>query len=254
MEKRIGYRSMGKLAAAAAVGLAGFSVSQADASVIIDVRATQVNGVAAADPRAVTVAQGDVVSYDIFATVTGTNGVDDEGFQAINGAIRSSTGGLLGNLSNSLVAPFNGNGSSAGAAIDVDSDGDLDISGPNQALAGSYFNPRNSAGFSTDGVRVGEGETFKIATGTFTVTGNDGTTVVDYLQHKTSTGANNLAWGTFLIDGNNGGTSPRNPVNTPISTAGGITVTASAIPEPTGLALAGLGTLGLLARRRNKKA
>jgi hypothetical protein len=253
MEKRIGYRSMGKLAAAAAVALAGFSVSQADASVIIDVRATAVNGVPTVDQKAVTAAPGDVVTFQLFATVTGTNGVDDEGIQAINGSIRSSTGGLLGNTSSTLIAPFNQSGSSAGATIDVDSDGDLDVSGPNQALAGSFYNPR-SAAMTTDGTRSGESETFLLSGGTFTVTGSEGTTVLDYLQHRTSTGANNFAWGTFLVDGNGGGTSPRNAANTPITTSGGVTITASAVPEPTGLALAGLGSLGLLARRRNKNA
>jgi hypothetical protein len=254
MEKRIGYRSMGKLAAAAAVGLAGFTVSQkADASVIIDVRATTVNGVPVADAKSVTAGPGDVVAFNIFANVSGSNGVDDEGFQAINGAVKSGAGGLLGDITVGLVSPFNGTGSSAGTRIDIDSDGDLDVSGPNPNLAGGYFNPRDAAGFATDGTRVGEGEAFLIGTASFLVApGGTGSTVVDYLQHRTATGANNLAWGTFLIDGNNGGTTPSNATNTPITTTGGVTV-SSVVPEPASMAGLGLVSLGLLARRRNKK-
>jgi hypothetical protein len=91
-------------------------------------------------------------------------------------------------------------------------------------MSAGFFNPRNAAGFSTDGTHVGEGETFLIGRATFTA--NPLTwewnqqTVVDFFQHRTSTGGNSLAWGTFLIDGNNGGGSLRNPTNTPITTTG----------------------------------
>lgn len=240
---------MGKLMAAAAVGLAGFATQQANASVVIDVRATQLNGAAAPDPKTVAVVPGDVVTLGLFVNVSGTNGLDDEGLQAINGAIRSSTGGLLGNLAGQLVAPFNGSGSQVGTPIDIDSDGDLDVTGSNPNLSTGFFIGRNAAGFSTDGQRLGEGETFLACNATFTVgAGADGSTVVDWLQHRTATGGNNLAWGTFLVDGNNGGTTPSNPTNTPISTTGGVTL--QVVPEPSGLALAGLGVLGLLARRK----
>src|SRR5687767_11564267 len=66
MEKRIGHRTMGKLATAAAVGLAGIGAAQqADASLIIDVRATAVNGQplsAGSTPKDVIAAPGDTVT------------------------------------------------------------------------------------------------------------------------------------------------------------------------------------------------
>jgi hypothetical protein len=226
--------------------------------VIIDVRAVSKTAAGGgpfpvANPKFVTdVLPGDVVTFEIFATVTGTNGVDDEGLQGINGAIRSSTGGYRGHLQGQLVAPFNGLSSSVGTTIDVDSDGDLDVSGPNPELAGGYWNPRNVTGYSTDGTRVGEGETFLIGRATFTPDPAafqwGETTEINFFQHRTSTGGNSIAFGTFLIDNNAGG--PRNPTNTPISSAGGVIIDTGALPEPGGVALATIGALGLLARRK----
>jgi hypothetical protein len=256
MKKRVDRRSVPRLMAASAVGLAGFSVSQSNAAVIvngvlIDVRATQLNGAPVADPTHVIVAAGDVVTFNLFAQITGTNGLDDDGLQAIDGAIRSSTGGLLGNLSAQLFAPFNGSGSSPGTPIDVDSDGDLDVSGPQWQVSTGYFHPR-SVVMTTNGTRIGnDTEQFLISAATFTVgaSATEGQqTVVDYLQHRTSFGGNNFPWGTFLIDGNNGGIVPRNADNTLIGTSGGVLI--EVVPEPAGVALAALSSLGLLARRK----
>jgi hypothetical protein len=261
MKKRVDRRSVARLMAASVVGLAGFGVSHSHAAVIvngvvIDVRATQLNGAPVADPKYVIVGAGDVVTFNLFALVTGTNGLDDDGFQAINGAIRSSTGGLMGNLSAQLLAPFNGAGSQVGTTIDVDSDGDLDVSGANPALSGGYFNPRNGAGFSTDGTRISsDTEEFVIGGATFSISASanaDSHTIVNYFQHRTSNGANNLPWGTFLIDSNNGGTSPRNPNNTVIGSADGVTV--EVLPEPTALAFPALAAVGLLPRRKKNHA
>jgi hypothetical protein len=125
------------------------------------------------------------------------------------------------------------------------------VTGPNPNFSTGYFISRNAAGFSTDGVRSGEGETFLNSSATFTVGGGaqpGQSTLVDFFQHRTSSGGNNLAWGTFLIDGNDNGTMPRNATNTVVGTIGPVMLTA--VPEPAGLALAGIGALGLLARRR----
>jgi hypothetical protein len=67
-----------------------------------------------------------MVTLDLFAIVSGTNGVNDEGFQLAQGAIISS-GGLLGNLSGGPVSPFNSSGFQNGSQQDLDADGDLDI-------------------------------------------------------------------------------------------------------------------------------
>jgi hypothetical protein len=84
MEKRHHDRSAGKLAAAAAAasamaGLAGLGVSDTNAAVVnrvlVDVRATQLNGASVADAKHVAVVAGDVISLNLFATVTGTNGL-----------------------------------------------------------------------------------------------------------------------------------------------------------------------------------
>ena len=106
-----------------------------------------------------------------------------------------------------------------------------------------------SAAFTTDGVRSGtNSEEFLIGGATFSVAaGATGQTIVNYFQHRTSSGGNNLAWGDFLIDGNQGNTSARNPTNTWIEGSG--VELNQVIPEPGALALVGIGVLGLLVRR-----
>jgi MYXO-CTERM domain-containing protein len=256
MGTRNRHRSIGRLAAAAAAagGLWGIAAGQASAGVIvdgvlIDLRATQLNGAPVPDPKHVAgVLPGDVITMQLFTITTGTNGIDDEASHTIHGALRSSTGGLLGNIAAQLVAPFNGSGSSSGTMIDVDSDGDLDVSGANPNLAAGYFNARNAAGF-TDGTRIGGDSEESLMGGlTFTVApGAIGETLVNFFQHRTTSGGNNFAWGVYMIDGNNNGTSPRNPTNTQV---GGDGVLISSVPEPGAVALAGVAALGLLARRK----
>jgi hypothetical protein len=241
------------LVAAAAAGLAGFGAAQqADASLIIDIRATTLNGAAlpaGSTAKSVAAGPGDVVGIEVHAVVSGANGVNDETFQLISGSYFSQ-GGLLGNLGGqSLVSPFNGSGSQAGSQQDFDSDGDLDIGSiPNGARPQTnsfYLLPR--APGQVDGTTVdANSEDMLLARMNFTVTGGNGGSNIDFVRRQFANGTNDFATATWFEDGvQHSGTSPYS--TSPLAVGG-------VVPEPTSAALAGIAALGLLARRRNKNA
>jgi len=251
MEKRIGHRTLSKLAVAAAIGLGSFAASQAaDASLVIDIRATAINGAAlpaSSTPKDVIANPGDVVTLQFIARVAGADAVNtNDGFGAVHGAIKSSTGGLLGNLGGSFVtAPFNGSGSQNGSAVDADSDGDLDIgTTPVGGTAATFWIPRSPV-IDTGGTPVAGSDPaakeWVVGGATFTVTGNTGETFIDFLNRKNPNNTANVAYGTWNED-----TVGKNPVSGTISDS----ALRVSVPEPTGLALAGIAGLGLLARRR----
>src|SRR5437773_4893652 len=155
MDKSFSRRQSGKIiAAVASVGLAGWAAHEANAGLVIDVRATApgAGGTLAPGGKSVTIGAGTVtVTMGVFARLSGTNATqevgefggaaaddtrNDERLQTVVGSFNSS-GGLLGNMTgnlagqsisyNSRTAPFNGNGSTNGVGLDWDSDGDLDI-------------------------------------------------------------------------------------------------------------------------------
>lgn len=248
---------MGKLAAAVAVGLAGFGAAQqADASLIVDVRATAVNGqplTAGSTAKDVSVAPGDVVTLQLFAQITGTNGLNDETVQAAHGQIVSGAGAglrLLGNLSGGVVSPFNGSGYQNGSNVDLDADTDLDIGAPLGSAAATalgYFLARaNTPTLGTTDLSP-QSEEIQIGQVSFTVgsAADPAETLVNFIKRSTATGGNQTTAATWAEDGvtKNGGTGVFGS-GTPVRIA------VAVIPEPTGLALAGLATLGLLGRRR----
>jgi SdrD B-like domain len=135
-------------------------------SAVVDVRLTGGGQSVVADHV------GQVVNFDVFVTVTGNNGSgSDEGLQILVGSMLSSniTGGAAaGNITLNRVAPFNGPGSSNGTQADVDGDGDLDVGSNNDIDATPLFVARD-AGMNTSGTVSGASNTFKVATGSFTV-------------------------------------------------------------------------------------
>jgi len=161
MDKRLTQRKSGQVIAAAiaSVGLAGWGASQADAGLVIDVRAIGTTNSGANQSSIVT--GGKSVNYTggtvtvtmgIFARLSGTNNVqeigefggqfaddtrNDDQMQLLVGSF-NSTGGLLGTLGGTATAgtspsyanrvlPFGGAGGTNGIVSDWDSDGDLDI-------------------------------------------------------------------------------------------------------------------------------
>ena len=114
---------------------------------------------------------GQVVNFDVFVTVTGSNGDgSDDGFQTLVGSMLSSniTGGAaLGNISMHPVSPYQPVGAS-GVTQDLDGDTDLDV-GAADTNGNDLFVARDPS-MNTAGTVSGASNTFKVATGSFTVT------------------------------------------------------------------------------------
>jgi len=255
MNKRFGRRVIGKLTAAAiaAVGTFALAAQPASAGLMVDLRAASINGQslpAGSTEHSVHVLAGDEVSINIFAVVTGTNDLNDEGFRSVHGAFHSTTGGLLGNLTGSaVIVPFNQAGSQNGSSVDFDGDGDLDIgTTPIGGTATTFWIPSSAATFQTDGSVVAgaqpAAEEFSVGSVTFTALTDDGETFINFFNRRTSSGSDSIAFGSWQED-----ELSKNPVTSAV-TANGITIVG--IPEPTGLTFAALGTLGFVARRQRK--
>lgn len=116
------------------LSLVAFALSanpRADAVLSFDVRAVALNGAPLSDPKNVAVSLGDLVTFDLFAIVTGAEGnMGLEGFSSMStGSMFSSAGGKIRGdfVSPQNVAPFNATASSPGRIQDLDGDGDLDL-------------------------------------------------------------------------------------------------------------------------------
>jgi len=245
MEKRFAHRKTGKVlaAAAAAAGLVGFAASKADASMVIDVRATSVNGSSAGvDTKLANANVGDVVTFGVFAQISGTNGVNDETITNTQGSF-SSVGGLLGNMTNTATATLSASGYSNGTVQDFDSDGDLDVGSTATVSAGKFIGRAAPPAPGTTNLNPNTSE-IQVATLTFTVTGGSGTAQINFIPRGGSATQvwNEDAVGTVKNNSNGGVFSVGSPV------------TVGSVPEPTTIGLLGLASVGLLARRRDKKA
>jgi len=226
----------------------------ASASLNIDIRATGVNGnpLSAGQTTKLipTVSVGDVVFFDIFAVVTGTNTSNaDDKIISVSGSWKSSNGGLRGNIGASpvlssddpVVNGYDGLGSSVGFQQDLDGDTDLDLGSNNDSSAENFWAARyvqapagQTAGPNINGRKIGFGS--------FTVTAVPaGTnTVVNFFGRNANTAANYIQDNVTVSEPSQNGA-----IGLTIGTGGGGTT-----PEPATLSLAGLAGLAMVRRRR----
>lgn len=173
-------RRIYKIAAILSVCVCGV----AGAALNIDLRATQLNGQplpSNSTARNVYIKNvGDVVSFDIYAAVTGTNGsTGDDKFVSVSGSIRSSTGtSLRGNLVADVVRSVNGTpgfdgpGFSVGLQQDLDGDGDIDVGSNVDSESANFWSPQYA--LAPAGAAAGSNSPIaggvRIGFGSFTVT------------------------------------------------------------------------------------
>lgn len=111
-----------------------------------------------------------VITMEVWAVASGSNGVADEGLFGVMGSFVSSNGGAAnGNLSATRLAPFNSSGSSNGQAVDLDGDGDLDVGSTDSSSPDGFFVARASSPV-WEGTGSGDTMSFKIGTLEFKVT------------------------------------------------------------------------------------
>jgi len=286
MEKRNVKRQAGKIlaAAAATAGLAAFGASKADASLIVDVRATAVTGGTVVNNKTITAAVGSTVTMDVIAKLQGQNSTqitnqdynsdgnndlsNDDNLQILVGSLKSSNGGLLGNMQLPLTqTPWKAAGSLGGVLIDSDLDTDTDVGQFNSTDPSSMWNihsavPTGAATYLDEtAASIGTGFTngvtnaktkllnsssseLLLGTFKFVVTGNSGATDVNFII-RPGGDAGSALWFE------DGAPTSLNPTTGSFSVGAPVNI---AVPEPTSIGLLGLASVGLLARRRDKKA
>ena len=269
MNRYVNRSAPRRLAAAVAAAIGCLTLAapagDAQAGLLIDLRITHVDGVPVPEGTKAVVPLGTpfaaaVVGIDVYAVVSGSNAVNDEAFRSIFGSFRSTSGGWLGDLSASLVAPFNGTTSQAGSQVDVDGDGDFDIGPvPNGGLpASAYFLARSDgpAAYTEGAVVATDPAAEEFLIGRLTFTGkeilSEPYAFIDFVRRRNpgDPGTDNVAYANWNEDGT-GTDSIRNGASD--YSVSGVTIGAHIIPEPGGGALIGLGALRLLARRRRRR-
>ncbi len=116
---------------------------------------------------------GQKIDVQVWVTITGSdNDITNEQLQIAVGSLLSSNvgGGVaLGNMTSTVLSPFNADGAQNGTQTDLDGDGDLDVGSSDPSTADGYLYAR-SASMDGSGTAVTNGQAFEIATAEFTVT------------------------------------------------------------------------------------
>jgi hypothetical protein len=224
-----------------AAAIATVTSATGRAGLTIDLRATGGSGgVGVVNEKLVDVSEaqpGDVVTFDVYALVTGNNAnPNDEGFCNAFGSMLTS-GTVRGHLSAFMHPEYRVSGFSNGMMQDLDGDGDLDVGSNNNSSASNFFNARGNCNPVPAPIPI-----HRLATVTMTLTdvpsGSFSTTV--HFRPRVATSA-----GSWFEDGSATGTAQQGPSAIQV----GAPVILTDVPEPGALGLLGASLAGLLARR-----
>jgi len=255
-------------AAAAVLGIAGFVMApSASASMITFELVPQSATNGSVSGQSVSMNGPGTVNFNILAVFhNGTDTTADVGLQNAKISVTSDSGGSLGLLALQTpttgifagAANYNGTptGTPPGTDIGPDQPGVPNNNSTDQyTVATTTFLPNDQAPASNGDL------TQQIGTGTFTVSAASGSTTVTPVIHLDSrtSGSGRLVYQFdyqghfFALNGTGAGNEDNavlaQPISNPFDVQG---FSVSLTPEPGSLALAGLGGLGLLLRRRRK--
>lgn len=213
---------------------------------------------------------GATVTMQFWAHINGADGNNgNDGLLSLAGSFLSTGGGSLGNLTAARAASplsFKGGGSNDGASGgDLDGDGDNDVGSNNNADPAGFFVARSSNApypqwqdtNDDSGTTNSNAPNLLVATVKFVATAGGSATSVNFRKRDVQGQANWYEDATAFTDSDGNqvftGSKSYDPaaasqwtIGTPVS----IQVAGGVVPEPATLGVAGLGALGLLARRR----
>ena len=254
-------------AAAAVLGIAGFVMApSASASMITFELVPQSATNGSVSGQSVSMSGPGTVNFNILAVFhNGADTTADVGLQNAKISVTSDSGGSMGTLA--LQTPTTGifagntdyNGTPSGTPVGTDIGPDRTGVPNNDSL--DQYTVATTTGLPNDQAPAANGDlTQQIGTGIFTVGATSGSTTVTPVIHLDSrtTGSGRLVYqfdfqGHFYaLNGTGAGTEDLNPLAQPISNPFDVQGFTVSTPEPGSLALAGLGGLGLLLRRRRK--
>jgi len=253
-------------AVAGAIGLVGFVMAPtSDASLLtLSAQPVSVTGGTIDSPTSVTLnGVGSSVTFNLVGILHGADQTAaDNGMLSSDSSIVTDSGGSLGTLTfNGYNSQFNGSGQlPAPTGTPPGTDLGPDRAGTTNTSRGTTIAATSTTTNLVTGVGDGSGNLAEtLASVTYTVTASSGLTTIQPLWHVdtlTSSGARTIQFSvgghSYALNGNGTGfedsvTAVSDP--TALDTQG-FNVTVA--PEPGSLALAGLGGLGLLLRRRRK--
>lgn len=265
-------RFSGLLTAAVSASVAGLIgavlVPSAKASVItleaVPVSATNAdNSPATVNGQNVTLDGPGTVNYNLVAVVHGgTAAQNTSGVLQLSGSLLSDSGGSLGTLTYANASAFTATtqeGTPSGTPVGTDIGPDRP--GVSNTLRGNTFEPASSNLTYVLGTSSAPGDAaITVGSGTFVVTASSGSTTLQPLFHWDTSNSfghtiDFVVGGVdYTLNGNGNGTAGNTSVNdsTLLDTLPANVTVGNSTPEPGSLALAGLGGLGLLLRRRRK--
>jgi hypothetical protein len=246
-------------ACAGVLGIGLMMASTANASLVtFNLVATGGNNVTVdASGKNVTVTGSNAsVNYAIQAVVHGTGDNSDDGVDELMLSVHGS-GNLAGSQVGHNIAPFNSGdslpGTPNGTSLGFDN-------GTAFLSDGTSFFGQSATTTPVLGTVATSGDFVQtIGTATFNVSGTSGSTTLQAVPHIDASAGTGGRFEQFILDGHsyvlNGNGSGRldGAVYSNASafdTGAPITISATPAPEPTSLALLGLGGFGLLMRRR----
>ena len=264
------------------LGASLFAVAsyQASGALTFDLRAISATGGASvANPKSVVnLAQGSVVTFEVWGQITAAANTAAFGFQSANFSVLSSNGGsILGNMGAfAPLAPWN-NGSGPGAiTASLDADSDLDVGSNATGSLSNYARARSdntatgggdpTAGFGnaqTTNVHVpaanfipvtnaaGSGFEILLGTVTFTMTGlgagAPGTPIAVNAKSSTTTltGGTKATAAIFVENG-----VAKNGTSGVFALGQDVSLILIQVPEPSAFGMLILGAMGIVGLRR----